>query len=91
MKKGKGLRRTITAALELPKEITLNLPVISIIGGEELTIENYKNVIEYTGEKVRINAASCVLKIEGSRLAIKHITSESMAVSGGIESIEFLR
>ena len=52
------IKRMLTAALELPKEIALNLPVISIIGAEEVGIENYKTIIEYSAEQVRIMVVS---------------------------------
>ena len=42
-----GFRRNMTEALELPKEILLHLPLISFIGQEEVTIENYKGILEY--------------------------------------------
>ncbi|MBR4114266.1 MAG: sporulation protein YqfC, partial [Anaerotignum sp.] len=48
-----GLRKNVTEALELPKEIMLNLPLISLIGREEVTIENYKGILEYGEETVR--------------------------------------
>ena len=86
----KGIVKKVTTALELPKEITLNLPLISMVGGEDLTIENYKGVIEYSAEKIRISAVSGDLKIEGARLSLKYITKDSVAVTGGIKSIEFL-
>ena len=35
-----GLRKNMTEALELPKEIMLGLPLISLLGREEVTIEN---------------------------------------------------
>lgn len=43
-----GFRRNMTEALELPKEILLHLPLISFIGQEEVTIENYKGILEYS-------------------------------------------
>ena len=48
-----GFRRNMTEALELPKEILLHLPLISFIGQEEVTIENYKGILEYSEETVR--------------------------------------
>ena len=36
------LKRNVVNALELPKEVILNLPFISLTGKEELIIENYK-------------------------------------------------
>ena len=53
-----GFRRNITEALELPKEILLHLPLISFIGQEEVTIENYKGILEYSEETVRIGTAA---------------------------------
>ena len=41
-----GLRKNMTEALELPKEIMLGLPLISLLGREEVTIENY--TVSYT-------------------------------------------
>ena len=49
-----GLRKNMTEALELPKEIMLGLPLISLLGREEVTIENYKGILEYDEESVRI-------------------------------------
>ena len=46
-----GLRKNMTEALELPKEIMLGLPLISLLGREEVTIENYKGILEYDEEK----------------------------------------
>ena len=60
-----GFRRNITEALELPKEILLHLPLISFIGQEEVTIENYKGILEYSEETVRIGTAAGVLRLEG--------------------------
>lgn len=87
---GRGLKRNMTEALELPKEVVLNLPLVSLIGREELCIENYKGVIEYSDDKIRINTASGVLKIEGKNLFLRHITSESVTITGGIVKLEFM-
>ena len=59
---GGGLRRNVVNALELPKEVILNLPLISLTGKEELIIENYKGIIEYGDEVMRVNTGIGVLK-----------------------------
>lgn len=90
MGKGRGLKRNVTEALELPKEVILNLPLVSLIGREELCIENYKGVIEYSEERIRVNTGVGVLKIEGKNLFLRHITSESITITGGITKFEFV-
>ena len=84
------IKNKISKALELPREIVLDLPLISLVGNDELLIENYKGVIEYTTEKMRINTNAGVLRIEGKSLMLKHITSENVLINGKILKFEFL-
>ena len=90
MEKHEKVKREITEALALPKEIMLNLPLISLYGNEELNLENYKGVVEYTSERIRINTSKGVLKIEGRNLLLKQVTSENISVTGGIVKIEYI-
>ncbi len=86
-----GIRKNVTEALELPKEIMLNLPLISLIGQEEVTIENYKGILEYSQETVRIGTAEGILQLEGRELCLKQLSAECMVVTGCVESIRFLK
>ena len=88
--KGQKLKQGFTNIFELPKEITLNLPLVTIIGNDELNIENYKGIIEYTDDIIRINTTCGVIKIIGRKLEIKQITAESMKISGVINNFEYL-
>ena len=42
----KNIKRNFAEALEIPEEIVLNLPLITMTGRERLVVENYKGVIE---------------------------------------------
>lgn len=85
-----GLRKNVTEALELPKEIMLNLPLISLIGREEVTVENYKGILEYSEDVVRIGTAAGVFRLRGRNFCLKQLTAECLVVTGTIESMEFL-
>ena len=80
----------ITEAFELPKEVVMNLPLITMIGAEDLTIENYKGVIEYSEERIRINTTAGIIKVDGRRLLLKQITTDNIGIKGNISKIEFL-
>ena len=84
-----GLRKNVTEALELPKEIMLDLPLISLVGLEEATIENYKGILEYGEEMVRIGTAAGVLQLTGRGLCLKQLSAECMVVTGRIENLSF--
>lgn len=86
-----GFRKNMTEALELPKEIMLNLPLISFIGREEVSIENYKGILEYGEETVRVSTATGILRLTGSGLCIKQLSAECLVVTGRVEKMEFLQ
>lgn len=85
-----GLRKNVTEALELPKEIMLNLPLVSLVGREEVTIENYKGILEYGEEIVRVGTAAGVLRLTGKGLCLKQLSAECMVVTGKIDELCFL-
>ena len=86
----KNIKRTVTQALEISEEIILDLPLITLIGREKLIVENYKGIIEYGDKTVRINTGAGILKIEGDKLLLKNITSESINVTGVISRFEYI-
>lgn len=89
-KPNRGIKNKITAMLDLPKEIVFNLPIITMIGSEDINISNYKGIIEYNSELIRISAGQGVIRLEGARLVLKQITSDGVAISGRIKKIEFM-
>lgn len=86
----KGFREKFIEMLELPKELILDLPKLTIVGNKDMMIENYKGVMEYGSARIRINTGIGIIKITGAGLMIKEITSEDIIVSGEIHGLEFL-
>ncbi|KNY25745.1 sporulation protein YqfC [Pseudobacteroides cellulosolvens] len=83
------LKEKVTEVLDLPKEVILDIPKLTMIGNTNLVVENYKGVIEYDVEKIRLNTGIGIIRIGGKELVIKEITSEDIMVYGKIESLEF--
>ncbi len=84
------LKEELSEALELPKEIVLDLPKISLIGKIQLIIENHKGIIEYTPMQIRIGSNSGIIKIQGKNLYIKTIVKEEIIITGEIDAFEFI-
>ena len=83
------LKERIVEGLEMPKEVLLNTPFININGDREFVVENYKGIIEYEAEVVRVNTSIGIISIVGARLEIKSITDDELLVSGKISNISF--
>ena len=83
-------KNSVLSVLELPCEVLMYLPVVTITGCNRLQIENYKGILEYNEDKIRIKTKNGVLKIEGRQLMLNHLSSEDVLLTGTISSIEYL-
>ena len=91
MKKNiEDLKANLSEALELPLDITLDLPKINIIGDKEVSVFNHKGIIEYTSHLIRINSKIGILKVMGTELEIKNILNEEILIVGNIEIVEII-
>ncbi len=85
----KEIKENISELLELPKDIMLDLPRITLVGNLQLYIENHKGIIEYSRQRIRINTKSGIIRIIGRNLTIKTIITEEIIITGLIQDIEF--
>ena len=85
-----GFMEKLSEMLELPKEVFLGIPKMTLIGNSSLLVENCKGIVEFENEKIRLNTAKGLVKIQGEHLIIKEITSEGIIVTGEIGSLEFV-
>lgn len=89
---GKGERKwrqNLADLLELPREVVLNLPRLTVIGNVQCYLENHRGVIEYTTEKIRVSVNGGEVQIAGRDLVIRYMASEEIAVDGVIDSIRY--
>lgn len=89
MKQNIPLKEKIIEASEMPKDVALKLPVLTLTGQLELQIENYIGIIEYTESVIRIQTKTGPLKIIGTHLCILYYTNDDMKIKGHIQSIQF--
>lgn len=85
-----NLKVNLSDALELPMDIALDIPKITIIGNLEINITNHRGIIEYNSNLIRINTKIGIIKLRGQDMVIRNILSEEITVSGTIESTEII-
>lgn len=91
MKKKKRNVSRISNMLEIPKEISSNEPKLTIVGFNEMIIENYKGILEYEEFYIRINTYIGTININGFELELTQMNDEVISVTGKIESIDIER
>ncbi|HZJ57734.1 MAG TPA: sporulation protein YqfC [Clostridia bacterium] len=89
-KKLQTVKSTVSEMFELPKEITLNMPKINLIGNNQMLVENHRGIIEYTPSLIRVNSTVGVIRVQGNELNLRNIAAEDIMISGDIRSMEFI-
>ena len=90
-KKTNRLSNKLNNILEVPREITDNKPKITIVGFDEMLIENYKGIIEYEEFYIKINTSIGNVNINGFNLNLEQVTEEDISIKGTIESFDIDR
>lgn len=83
-----SIRSKLSDAAGMPKDVTLGIPIVTLAGREELCIENYRGIIEYTEELIRVQTKTGQMKINGRHLQIQYYTNDEMKIIGKITSLE---
>ena len=85
-----GTRRYRMAdAANLPKDVVPGVPILTLTGHYEVNIENYRGILEYTEQLIRINVRSGQIRITGKSLEINYYTTTDMKITGKVEKIEY--
>ena len=79
----------VNTFLEIPQEISTNIPKLTIVGFQKILIENYKAILEYQDFYIRINTYIGILNINGYELCLEEMTTDDLLIIGKIESIDF--
>ena len=88
-RKKNSMKNRISKVFEVPEEVLLKIPKLTILKFEEMLIENYKAILEYQDFFVRIQTYIGIININGYQLSLEEMTIDDLIVKGKIESIYF--
>ena len=83
------IREKMLSAMDLPKDVVQHASVLTVLGRNELCVENYRGIIEYTDSLIRIQTRTGQIRIQGKQLKIQYYTNDEMKVTGILSSLEF--
>lgn len=84
-----NLKNRVADAVNMPKDVVLKVPIVTVIGQIEMCIENYRGITEYTESLIRVQTKIGQIKIHGKHLQIEYYTNDEMKITGKILSIEY--
>ena len=84
------LKQLIVKRMDLPEDVMMDLPRITMIGQIHIYIENHRGLLGFTDKEVRLMLKHGQLLIKGSSFVIKTILPEEILLEGKIEQVLFI-
>ena len=82
-------KELLVTSLKFPEDVVMGEMMLSFAGHRALLVENYRAIVLYTDELIKLQGKTCRLCVSGSRLSIQYYTKEEMKITGQIKSVQF--
>ncbi|WP_379966157.1 sporulation protein YqfC [Ectobacillus sp. sgz5001026] len=90
MKNLQRVKDWLTKQMDLPSDVLMDLPRITLIGQIHIYIENHRGLLLFSDKEVRLLLKKGQLLIKGHSFVIKTILPDEMLLEGMIEQVLFL-
>lgn len=81
----------VSEHLGLPADIICGSSIVTAYGNNHIYIENYRGIIEYENDHIRIQCKDGRITIEGINLTIDYYTDNDMRIDGIIKEIHLTK
>jgi sporulation protein YqfC len=78
-----------TRILDIPQDVALDLPRVTMIGNIQLYVENHRGVQHFSSDLLRLSLPNGTLEVSGAKLVIRAILSEEVFIEGEIRDIRY--
>lgn len=86
----RDLRDKMASIFELPADVVLDVPRISLVGDMELVVENHRGLSEYEANRVVLAVAGGSVEVSGLELSIGSVSPDQITIRGKIRGFRYL-
>jgi sporulation protein YqfC len=83
------LSKNVGEALDFPPDVAGNGPRITITGRQEILVENYLEIIEFTEEEIQLNTPEGELCFTGKGFVLKTVLTTELRIEGELISLTY--
>lgn len=83
------IARRISGKLHIQEDIIAKAPILTSFGRHKICLENYRNILEYSEQQIKIQTKSGKILVRGNHLVIAYYRDDCMCVLGDITAIEY--
>lgn len=84
------MRRWLTDKLELPADIVMDLPRITMVGQIHIYVENHRGLLTFSDKEIRLLLKQGQLLVRGEKFVIKTILPEEILLEGKISQVIYI-
>jgi sporulation protein YqfC len=88
---GSLMRKWVSDWLDLPAEVTDEVPRIEMVGSRRLQIENYLEVEKFNSTELKLKVKEGILQIKGEKLKIAVIYQDGVRIEGDILELRYMK
>ncbi|ATP94622.1 sporulation protein YqfC [Bacillus altitudinis] len=89
-KRKNRLKAWLTRTLEIPPDVMMDLPRITMVGRLHIYIENHKGLLLFSDQEVRLMLKQGQCIILGKDFVIKTILPEEILLEGKIDEVRYI-
>jgi sporulation protein YqfC len=87
---GGRVKNWMAKTMDLPQDVMMDLPRITMIGQIHIYIENHRGLLTFTDKELRLLLKQGQLLIKGKSFVIKTILPEEMLLEGKIDQVIYI-
>ncbi|MDE3839655.1 sporulation protein YqfC [Bacillus methanolicus] len=87
---GQTIRNWMTKKMDLPQDVMMDLPRITMIGQIHIYIENHQGLLAFSDKELRLLLKQGQLLIKGNDFVIKTIFPEEILLEGKIDQVIYI-
>ncbi len=82
-------KQAFASALELPEDVVLNKPRITVTGENQVVIENHKGIVLFQDNIIRVNSESGPITIKGTGFEILFMGGSTITIAGRFKTLVY--
>ncbi|MBT2754683.1 sporulation protein YqfC [Mesobacillus foraminis] len=84
------IRNWMTQKMDLPPDVMMDLPRITMIGHIHIYIENHRGLLAFSDKELRLLLKQGQLLVKGKAFVIKTILPEEILLEGKIDQVIYI-
>jgi sporulation protein YqfC len=84
------IRNWMTQKMDLPPDVMMDLPRITMIGHIHIYIENHRGLLAFSDRELRLLLKQGQLLVKGKAFVIKTILPEEILLEGKIDQVIYI-